>query len=40
VTFLLITLPDRTMGMKNDERDQDDGLDLVEHGEKGYHELG
>ncbi len=40
VTFLLITLLDRTMGIKSDEQDQDEGLDLVEHGEKGYHELG
>jgi Amt family ammonium transporter len=40
VTFLLITLLDRTMGIKSNEQDQDEGLDLVEHGEKGYHELG
>jgi Amt family ammonium transporter len=40
VTFLLLTLLDRTMGIKSDEQDQDEGMDLVEHGEKGYHELG
>ena len=40
VTFLLITVLKRTMGIKSHEQDQDEGLDLVEHGEKGYHELG
>ncbi len=39
-TFLPVALLDRTMGIRSNEQDQDEGLDPVEHGEKGYHELG
>ena len=39
VTFVLLKLIDLTMGIRNTDQDQHDGLDLVEHGEKGYHEL-
>ncbi|MEW6512107.1 MAG: ammonium transporter [Bacteroidota bacterium] len=40
VTFVLLKLVDVTMGLRSDDAQQTEGLDLVEHGEKGYHELG
>ena len=39
VTFLLLKIIDLTIGIRSSEPDQQEGLDLVEHGEKGYHEL-
>jgi len=39
VTYLLLRFIDATIGIRSDEADQSEGLDLVEHGEKGYHEL-
>ena len=39
VTFLLLKFIDATIGIRSNDADQSEGLDLVEHGEKGYHEL-
>ena len=39
VSYLLLKLIGAAMGLKNDDQSQQEGLDLVEHGEKGYHEL-
>jgi len=39
VTFLLLKILDRTMGIRSSDEHQHEGLDLVEHGEKGYHEI-
>ncbi len=39
VTFVLLKLIDATIGIRADDEDQHEGLDLVEHGEKGYHEI-
>ena len=39
VTFLLLKIIDLTIGIRSTEEDQQVGLDLVEHGERGYHEL-
>jgi Amt family ammonium transporter len=39
VTFLLLEIIDRTMGIRSSDEHQHEGLDLVEHGEKGYHEI-
>jgi Amt family ammonium transporter len=39
VTFVLLKIIGATMGIKSNEAHQSEGLDLVEHGEKGYHEL-
>jgi ammonium transporter, Amt family len=39
VTFVLLKIIGATMGIKSNEQHQSEGLDLVEHGEKGYHEL-
>jgi Amt family ammonium transporter len=39
VTFLIIRLLGITMNLRGSEEHQHEGLDLVEHGEKGYHEL-
>ena len=39
VTFGLLKLIDLTIGIRSDDESQHEGLDLVEHGEKGYHEL-
>lgn len=39
VTFLLLKIIDRTMGIRSSDEHQHEGLDLVEHGEKGYHEI-
>lgn len=40
VTFLLLKLLDALVGIRCNDEHQHEGLDLVEHGEKGYHELG
>jgi len=39
VTFILLKLVGATMGIRSTDEHQSEGLDLVEHGEKGYHEL-
>jgi len=39
VTFLLLKLLDAAVGIRSSDEHQHEGLDLVEHGEKGYHEL-
>ncbi len=39
VTYGLLKLLDVTIGIRADENQQDEGLDLVEHGEKGYADL-
>jgi Amt family ammonium transporter len=39
VTYVLIRILRATMGIKSSDEHQHEGLDLVEHGEKGYHEL-
>jgi Amt family ammonium transporter len=39
VTYVLLKVLGATMGIRSDEAQQTEGLDLVEHGEKGYHEL-
>jgi len=39
VTYGLLKLLDATIGLRNDEEQEDEGLDLVEHGERGYTEL-
>ncbi len=39
VTFILLKLLSLTMGIRSNDEHQSEGLDLVEHGEKGYNEL-
>lgn len=39
VTFVLLKVIGATMGTRSNDENQSEGLDLVEHGEKGYHEL-
>jgi Amt family ammonium transporter len=39
VTFVLLKIIDKTMGIRSSDEHQHEGLDLVEHGEKGYHEI-
>jgi Amt family ammonium transporter len=39
VTWVLLKLVDWTIGIRSPEMQESEGLDLVEHGEKGYHEL-
>ncbi len=39
VTFVLLKVLDRTLGLRSSDEHQHEGLDLVEHGEKGYHEI-
>jgi Amt family ammonium transporter len=39
VTFALIMLLKHTVGLRAHEEQEYEGLDLVEHGEKGYHEI-
>lgn len=39
VTFTLLKVIDATMGIRSSDEHQHEGLDLVEHGEKGYHEI-
>ncbi|HEX9006984.1 MAG TPA: ammonia channel protein, partial [Bacteroidota bacterium] len=39
VTFVLLKLVDATIGIRAAEEHESEGLDLVEHGEKGYHEI-
>ncbi len=39
VTFVLLKVIDKTIGIRSTEEQQHEGLDLVEHGEKGYNEL-
>jgi Amt family ammonium transporter len=39
VTYLILTFVDATIGIRSDDAHQAEGLDLVEHGEKGYSEL-
>ena len=39
VTFILLKVIDKTIGIRSTEEQQHEGLDLVEHGEKGYNEL-
>ena len=39
VTFVVLKLIDLTLGIRSSNEHQHEGLDLVEHGEKGYHEL-
>jgi Amt family ammonium transporter len=39
VTFVLLKLVDWTIGIRSGEAQESEGLDLVEHGEKAYHEL-
>ncbi len=39
VTFVVLKLLDTTLGLRSSDEHQHEGLDLVEHGEKGYHEI-
>jgi len=39
VTFILLKLIAATIGIRSGDENQSEGLDLVEHGEKGYNEL-
>lgn len=39
VTFVLLKAIDATMGIRSQDEHEHEGLDLVEHGEKGYHEI-
>jgi len=39
VTFILLKLIGLTIGIRSGDEHQSEGLDLVEHGEKGYNEL-
>jgi Amt family ammonium transporter len=39
VTFILLKIVDLVVGIRSSDEHQHEGLDLVEHGEKGYHEL-
>src|SRR5204862_338551 len=39
VTFVLLRLINAFVPLRNTDEQQHEGLDLVEHGEKGYHEL-
>ncbi len=39
VTFLLLKVIQATMGIRSRDEHEHEGLDLVEHGEKGYHEI-
>ncbi len=39
VTFVLLKLLDATVGIRSSDEHQHEGLNLVEHGEKGYHEI-
>jgi Amt family ammonium transporter len=39
VTYVLLKFLGATMGIRSEDAHQTEGLDLVEHGEKGYHEL-
>lgn len=39
VTFVLLKFVDFTVGIRSERDHESEGLDLVEHGEKGYHEL-
>jgi Amt family ammonium transporter len=39
VTYVLLRILDATMGIRSTDEHQHEGLDLVEHGEKGYHEI-
>jgi len=39
MTFLLLKVVGALMGARSGDEHQSEGLDLVEHGEKGYHEL-
>jgi len=39
MTFLLLKAVGAVMGARSGDEHQSEGLDLVEHGEKGYHEL-
>jgi len=39
MTFVLLKVIGATMGIRSNDEHQSEGLDLVEHGEKGYHEL-
>lgn len=39
VTFVLLKVIGATMGLRSSDEHQHEGLDLVEHGEKGYHEI-
>ena len=36
-TFLVLKLVDVVLGLRVDQRDEDDGLDLASHGESAYH---
>jgi Amt family ammonium transporter len=38
-TFGLITVLDKTVGIRTDGQEEHEGLDLTEHGERAYHEL-
>jgi len=39
ITFLLVKALSLFMELRSSDEQQEEGLDLVEHGEKGYHEL-
>jgi Amt family ammonium transporter len=39
VTFVLLHLVRAATGLRSTEEHEHEGLDLVEHGEQGYHEL-
>jgi Amt family ammonium transporter len=39
VTFVLLKIIGATLGIRSNDEHQFEGLDLIEHGEKGYHEL-
>ncbi len=38
-TFVLVTVLDKTIGIRTDQEEQHEGLDLAEQGEPAYHEL-
>lgn len=39
VTFVLIKVIDLTVGIRTNTEEEHEGLDLTEHGERGYHEI-
>ena len=39
VTYLLLAGLRRTVGIRSEPEHEHDGLDVVEHGERAYHEL-
>ncbi len=39
MTFILLKLIDRVARVRSEDLHEEEGLDLIEHGEKGYHEM-